>query len=155
MYQHILVPIDGSETSSSALTHAIDLAGNQKAELILLNIIENYDEQLGDLYLDRTEVEKEMKADSEKLLKESAARVKEAGLKPVLISFAMEPSDGDAAAKIVDLAKEHHSDLIVIGSHGRSGIKRLLLGSVAESVMRLSDIPVLLIHGSLKKTLSG
>ncbi len=54
---------------------------------------------------------------------------------------------GDAGTKIVDLAKSLRADLIVISSHGRSGLTRLLLGSVAERVLRLSDCPVLVLRG--------
>ena len=66
--------------------------------------------------------------------------------------LAIQTSGARIANQILKFAKEHHSSLIVIGTHGRSGLDRLLLGSVAEGVMHHADVPVILVRSNPSKT---
>jgi nucleotide-binding universal stress UspA family protein len=145
MYKHILVPIDGSDTSRYGLREAIGLAAALKAELRLLHVI-------GDFAL---MVEMASAVDFEKLrsgqqqygrdlLESTAVEVRTAGVE---VSTALrDPKGGRVAGAIVEEAREAHCDLIVIGTHGRRGFDRALMGSDAERVMRQSPAPVLLVR---------
>lgn len=146
MYKHILVAVDGSDTSQLALREAIKLAKDQQAELRLINVIDETPITWGESgALGVTEtVFEALRQAGQAIVDKSMALVREAGLKAEAI---LPETFGQRIANIlVEEAKRWPADLIVIGSHGRRGVDRLLLGSVAEGVMRLSTIPVLLIH---------
>lgn len=146
MYNHILVPLDGSPTSIEALNHAIALAKSQNANLILFNVIEDYSDQVGETYFDFDQFQAELKNQSQSTLEEGQKLAKAAGLNPQLRSAVLKPYKDRIADRILEEAKASDADLIVIGSHGRHGIQRLLIGSVAEGVIRSAHLPVLIIH---------
>jgi nucleotide-binding universal stress UspA family protein len=145
MYKHILVPIDGSDTSRHGLREAIGLAAALKAELRLLHVISDF----------ALMVEMANAIDFEKfrsglhqygrdLLERTAADVRAAGVE---VSTALrDPKGGRVADAIIEEAREAHCNLIVIGTHGRRGFDRALMGSDAERVMRQSPVPVLLVR---------
>ncbi len=145
MYQKILVPIDGSDTSLAGLAEAIKLAKVLGAKLRLLHVVNELilDYAFGSgLYA--TTVIEAMRSDGEKILKKAETEVREQGLEPegVLI----ESIGGPASPFIIDQAKEWPAELIVMGTHGRRGLRRLALGSDAEVVLRGTTVPVLLVH---------
>ncbi len=146
MYKRILVPIDGSETSNAALQEAVKLAKDQESQIRLLHVV--------DLTMAYSAVEapyifeyrRAMEEEGRKVLAECATLVRSAGMQcesKCVVTFAKhvyEVIEGEAA--------QWPADLIVIGTHGRRGIRRLLLGSVAEGLTRISAKPILLIRGS-------
>lgn len=147
MYKRILVAVDGSETSSLALKEAIKLAKNQHAALRLIHVVD-----LTLIYTDlgapfAIEYQKAIQAAGEKVITACSAVVRDAGIGVDAATIAIDMMGQHIYEVIEDEAKRWQADLIVIGTHGRRGIRRFLLGSVAEGVARVASKPVLLIRG--------
>ena len=153
MYQKILVAVDGSETSNLALQEAIKLAKDQKAAVRLIHVV---DESSAYMAVDPgaltpnliDQMQKALRATGEKVLATCAATVRKAGLEPDTATKIVETVGQRIYDVIEEEAVRWPADLIVIGTHGRRGFRRLLLGSVAEGVTRIATKPVLLIRGS-------
>lgn len=141
MYDRIIVPIDGSDGSERVATHAAALAAVHGAELHGIYVVntgsfaglpmESSWEGIDDL----------LRADAETAV-ELVERAAEAHDVPVETHIL----EGTPSREIVKFAERGHCDLIVMGTHGRGGIDRLLLGSVAEKVVRASKVPVLTVR---------
>jgi len=146
MYAKILVPVDGSPTSNQGLDEAIELAKLTGAKLKLLHVL--------DLWSFATAPEAGMGATPEllTLLKEGGeailaaarARVEAAGGRAE--TRLVDSLAGRVCDLVIDEATRWGAELIVIGTHGRRGVGRLMLGSDAEQVVRLSPVPVLLVR---------
>jgi nucleotide-binding universal stress UspA family protein len=134
----ILVPLDGSVIAEAALTPAVDLARTSGAKLVLLRAAEAHTGPL----TDPVEAQVHVMREAEEYLAGAQARVKAAGVAAVELSAWY----GPPAEAIVEAARHRHADLIVMSSHGRSGLGRLVLGSVAETVLRGTRVPILLIR---------
>ena len=140
-----LVPVDFSKSAELALDHAIRLARQNKAPLILLHVIDNQSVIMAApegvtpaLYLDYEKiVREEAETQMRKLLKK-----KKLGPKDGRALFVRR---GDPARAIANQAKKLKASMIVMGSHGRTGLKRLVLGSVAERTLRYAHCPVLIV----------
>ncbi|WP_144900991.1 universal stress protein [Halobellus captivus] len=130
----VLVPIDGSDGASAALDHAISIAAATDAEILLLAVVDPYG-------LSTVTERKEVEAELEDLVTDAAARVQDAG---VDVSTAVEA--GFPHEEILHVVEDHAVDLIAMGTHGRRGLGRFVLGSVAEKVVRLSPVPVLTVR---------
>jgi len=146
MPQTILVAIDDSPCATRALQEAIALASSSKAKLEILHVIDygylKYD--LG--YVDASVLTPQLVVAGEKLLEDAAASAEKAG-----VSHATRLVDdvltlGDIPSAVRQTAKDCGAELIVIGTHGKHGLRRLLLGSVAESLARECVVPVLLVR---------
>jgi nucleotide-binding universal stress UspA family protein len=145
MYRKILVPIDGSTTSQGGLLEAIKLAKNQQAELRLFHMVSDQVFDCGcEIGAFTDEVIAGARDAGQAILAEAAATARSEGLAPEVIM--MDSLTGTAASSIVAEAKAWGADLIVMGTHGRKGLIRLAIGSDAESVVRESTVPVLLVH---------
>lgn len=147
MYKNILVAVDGSSTSNRALQEAINLAKEQQACLLLVHVVDetlvNWDEGQ---WLNYGEIQDALTKSGEKILADTCKKVQEAGIKTttkLVESTARRTSD-----VLVEESQRQCADLIVIGTHGRRGFDRLLLGSVAEGVTRTATVPVLLVRGA-------
>ena len=138
MYERILVPLDGSEVAEVALPYAEQLAGRLGSQIILMSVSRSTEEQ--DQQVLRSYLQKTVEATREK-----AARYLE---KPAGEAITIEPMIlvGDPAEGIVDYAERGDIGLIVMATHGRSGIRRWALGSIAEKVVRATKQPVVLIR---------
>jgi nucleotide-binding universal stress UspA family protein len=134
----ILVPLDGSIVAEAALKPAVKLAREAGATLILLRAAEAHPGPMGDV----VEAQVQVMREAEEYLAAARARVTAAGVANVEVSAWY----GPPAEAIVEAARHRHADLIVMSSHGRSGVARLVLGSVAESVLRATAVPILLIR---------
>jgi nucleotide-binding universal stress UspA family protein len=156
-FESILVPIDGSTTSQAALWTADELAKQLGASLHFLHVIPDPPLPMGDgiglgTMNDRSEPWIEMlKHQGQAIIKNA----KESTTLEIVETSTIPASGARTAKRILKFAKEHHSSLIVIGTHGRSGLDRLLLGSVAEGVMHHSDVPVILVRAKPSKTSPG
>ena len=145
MYQKALVPLDGSPLAECVLSHIKDLAkeGFIK-EMTLLNVVK-FDIPWGGEYPERIDlnaIREPLFAASRKYLAEVESRLASAGIK-----VKTESREGNRPAlTITDYAREHGMDAIIIATHGYTGLKRLLLGSVAFGVLHQSPVPVLLIR---------
>lgn len=148
MYKHILVAIDESDTSDLALREAIYLAKDQNAVLRLVHVVD-----LTPVYLTvetpypYADYQKAMEEGGEKVLASRAKMAREVGIEveSKLITIKM------LGVRIYDVIEEQSkqwpADLIVMGTHGRTGFQHARLGSVAEGLIRLTTKPVLLIRG--------
>jgi len=134
----ILVPLDGSALAEAALAPAIELARTNSAKLVLLCATEAHASLLTDL----TEAQVAAVRGAEDYLAGVRTRINGAELTAVDMSVWY----GPPAEAIVEAARFRRADLIVMSSHGRSGLGRLVLGSVAETVLRASSVPILLIR---------
>ena len=138
MYEKILVAIDHSAASDRALAAARELAGLAKGEVWVVHLRER--EVIPRMGLVPTEEHNE----AEDEVKTAVSALAEAG-----VTTHAEVADvpfGQAAAEIVDLAKQHDVGVIVMGSRGRSDLKGLVLGSTAHKVIHLTDRPVLVVR---------
>jgi nucleotide-binding universal stress UspA family protein len=138
----ILCPVDFSECSDHALRYAQDLAEAFGAELKLLHVVEvpflpSYSMAgVPDLSMPIEQLEEGAREHLEKVLERTRQQVEG-------IEVSGEVRPGTAFVEIIDTAREMDADLIVMGTHGRSGLKQLLIGSVAEKVVRKAPCPVL------------
>ncbi|MBP6366052.1 MAG: universal stress protein [Nitrosomonas sp.] len=145
MYQRILVPIDGSATSERALDEAIKFAQQQNSRIELIHVLEDIWYFDNENYLNYVELVQTMRYSGEKILAQAQNKFLQAG---VMVDIRLLETQGERVANvIINEAKNSLADLIIIGTHGRSGFNRMLLGSIAEGVMRMAHIPILLIRG--------
>jgi nucleotide-binding universal stress UspA family protein len=145
MYQRILVPIDGSATSERALQEAIKLADG-KAQLRLIYVIEGtYPlDSVAYALIDHAALQDATRKTGERALAQAAEKVQRSGM---TAETALLDVPAERVSAVIDSdALNWKADLIVIGTHGRSGLNRLLLGSVAEEVVRGTSLPVLLVR---------
>ena len=144
MYERILVPTDGSPLSVAAALHAFALARMTGSELIALQVIAPYQfpiylEYAPTNLLSEQEYVAQCKQSAAVQLDVLARRAAAAGLKYTgKVVF-----HGNTAQAIIDVADQEFCQLIAMGSHGRSGLSRMFLGSVASKILTLSHIPVL------------
>lgn len=149
MYQKILVPLDGSKLAECVVEHAKSIAaGCQVPTVVLLRVVEPLgppaivpDEMAVDTYLD---ADKKAKDEAKNYLSEMAEKLKAEG-----IAVEADTTDGPPADEILRYAEEKGIDLIVMSTHGRSGVSRWFFGSVTDRVVRQSLTPVLTVtpHG--------
>ena len=147
MYRRILVPVDGSATSLLGLEHAISLAKDQGAQVRVLNVVD--ERVMTTLMVEPVAVPiddilESMRADGMRVLEKAAERAQRAGVKAETVQVA---SRGRPVSDVILAeARKARADVIVMGTHGRRGLNRLLLGSDAERVLRDSPVPVLLVR---------
>lgn len=146
MYKRILVPLDGSETAQRGLTEAIGIAQSSKARLVVLNVVADlrWLDEMGVANSDKMRREACSYADRllVKAKEYAAARDVEA---EIVIHETVGSRAGDA---IADEARKQNCDLIVMGTHGRKGLTRLVLGSDAMLAVQSSSVPVLLVRSA-------
>ena len=147
MYQRILVPVDGSNTSDVALREATKLASDRNAELRIVHVIEDVVPGWDVEFLNINEIHEALRQAGQQILAKAEAVTRDAGIKVETRLIESTPAGARIASAIVAEAKAWSADLIVIGTHGRWGVDHLLMGSVAEGVVRISLAPVLLIRG--------
>jgi nucleotide-binding universal stress UspA family protein len=148
MYQKILVPVDGSPTSGQAVREALKLAQILNAQLELVHVYKDIIYLVDKDYINYEELQRTVRYCGEKILTEAEAIVKAAGMEAE--TRLIQASSERVAHLLLAEAERWQAELIVIGTHGHTGFSRLLLGSVAEGVVRAAPIPVLLIRGSEK-----
>jgi nucleotide-binding universal stress UspA family protein len=145
MYKKILVPVDGSPASARGLIEAVKLAKGLNAAIRLVHIVNEFVMDTAyapALYHER--LIESLREAGRKVLQDAEASVVAQGLKPE--TQLLETIGGRAADAIVEEAKRQGADLIVMGTHGRRGVRRLVMGSDAEIVLRNSPVPVLLVR---------
>ena len=149
MYQRILVPIDGSPTSSRGLQEAIKLAKLTGARLRLIHVVDSISFATGmeAATMVTAEMLGLMRQGGEQLLAKASARVEKAGVRVDSVLF--DSIAGRVCDLVVEQATQWRAGLIVLGTHGRRGIGRMLLGSDAEMIARLATVPVLLVRAEV------
>ena len=147
MYKRILVPVDGSSTSDFALREAIKFVIDQKAELRIIHVIEDVVPVWDVEFLNINEIREDLRQAGGNMLAKAEAVARDVGIKVETRLIEATPPGARIASVIAAEAKAWPADLIVIGTHGRRGVDHLLMGSVAEGVVRISPVPVMLIRG--------
>ena len=147
MYKRIMVATDGSHLSQKAVDSAIELAVLSKAELLAVNVIPHYiqtyfEGSFAVSDVDSQKIEKQWAETAQKVLDKVEVQAKAKG---VITGTKVVKSD-DIAHGLMDQASHYKADLIVMASHGRKGIKRLLLGSETLAVLTHVKIPVLVLR---------
>jgi nucleotide-binding universal stress UspA family protein len=146
MFQRILVAVDGSDTSNAALQEAISLAKDRQAKLRIVHVVDEVNlnvEGVGGMEA----LWEALRQSGQQILREAETRARNAGIEPEIKLLEIQTLGHRVADTVVQEAEAWLAELIVVGSHGRRGLHRLLLGSVAEGLARLSSKPVLLIRG--------
>jgi nucleotide-binding universal stress UspA family protein len=146
MYQRILVPTDGSTTSEKGLREAIALAKLCGSRIRLLHVVDAISVAVGaDGFPSySTELLPLLREAGDEILRRARASVEAAGI--AVDTTQREVLSGRVADQVMEEAADWKADLIVIGTHGRRGVRRLVLGSDAEQVLRLATVPVLLVR---------
>jgi nucleotide-binding universal stress UspA family protein len=154
MYQRILVPVDGSHTSTLGLQEAIRIAIDQRARLRLVHVVDELVvAQNFEGYINTGDLLDALRDAGKKALANALAMTRKHDLKAEASMF--ESLGGRIAEVIVKEAKKWRADLIVMGTHGRRGVTRMVLGSDAEAILRTTPVPVLLVRSPDRKKRRG
>lgn len=144
MYENILVPVDGSEVSSHAAEEGFRLARQLGSKVTLLYVIDLAIVSIPEAETGLTNydlIHRTFREQGDRILERLAGTARAAGVEADIVV-----AEGDVHDEIVKKAEEAKAGLIVMGTHGRRGLNRLLLGSVAESVARRAHCAVLLVR---------
>jgi nucleotide-binding universal stress UspA family protein len=147
MYKRILVAVDGSPISNKALTHALQMARDAGGQVLLVHVVDELAyitgyEPFGGY---SGELIRVMKESGAKVLNDAVTIARAAGVE---VEGRLFDNFGERLGEsVADAAKHWSADLIVVGTHGRRGIGRLMLGSGAEQIVRLAPAPVLIVPG--------
>jgi nucleotide-binding universal stress UspA family protein len=145
MYTQILVPVDGSAASNQGLNEAIDLARHLKARVLLVHVVEPWVMVTTEtMPANIHQIAESIRSVGSTLLEECKKKVRHAGVE--VDAELIETTGGSAGKFIVKKANEINADLVVCGTHGRRGVRRLLMGSDAEYIVRRAPVPVLLVR---------
>lgn len=147
MYKRILVAADGSATSDKALVEAIDLANDQHAQLKIVYTIDDASIYTAADVPNAVGIEQAWIDAGHKILEAAKKKAQAAGIEAetkLLETDAMGEKISDA---IVNEARAWPADLLVAGTHGRRGLSHLIMGSVAEGIVRTCPVPLLLVRG--------
>ncbi len=149
MFKRVLVALDGSAASTAGFKAAMRLAGDQDARLVGLHVIDlaTMAMELGQGFVPPSYVDAlydSLRKNGERVLARAGAAAAAAGVDftPVIV----ESGSGTVAQAILAQARKSKADVIVIGTHGRRGFSRILMGSDAEAVLREATVPVLLVR---------
>ncbi len=142
MYKRILVPLDGSPLAESVVPHALALAKALDVEIVLLRVTVNpaAEFSFSDPGLASNLIQ-ELEQESKTYIKAMCTKLEKGGVR---VTYLLR--EGAVAETIIEAAETMQVDLIAMSTHGRSGIPRWLLGSVADQVLRTSPVPVMLFH---------
>lgn len=159
-YNHILMTHDGSILASAAIPHTVTLAKQYQAKVLLLRVVPTLSEEytaisaptmypiLGIGNAAHTLYEAHKKVAAQELRK-----IEQMLMQNGVATVEVRLEEGSAKYVIVELAKKRHCDLIVMSTHGRSGLGRTLLGSVTDYVIHHGNCPVLAVHQNRKLTI--
>ena len=161
MFKRLLVPLDGSRFGSRALQYATEVAQHFDAEVILMQVVEpatpvatttGIDAGIGSPAAAEIAMQaalEEDKRNSTRAKRYLSGKIR--GMKPRDIKGSYQVVVGDPSQSIMSFAQKEHIDLIVMTTHGKSGLKRAFMGSVADAVIRESGKPVLVVRPRTKK----
>ena len=144
--RRILHPSDFSRASAAAFAKAVEMAKTNRAELLLAHVLAPVIPMAGDGYISPTvyeEIEASARAGAQKQLDRLAAKARKAGVRTRTLLM-----DGVAHEQITRAARSKRADMVVIGTHGRTGLAKFFLGSVAGRVVSTASCPVLTVRGT-------
>lgn len=145
MYKNLLAPVDGSNLAEGAFGYARELAARLDANVTVLHVIDPADSEALPMHQAYANHSAEVVGRGVTEIRKKLGKT--AGMTPPKISA--EVAVGDAADQILRYAQEKKMDLVVMSTHGRTGVRRLVLGSVADEVLRRSSVPVLLVRAGM------
>lgn len=148
MYAKILVPVDGSPTANQALDEAIRLAKALGSKIEIVHVVDNSYILYDTGYQPPAGLHKDFISAGQNILDDAKNRVEAAGLAGSARIIESPIAPGDIPGTILHAAKESGAELVVIGSHGQKGFRKMVLGSVAEKVMHQCPLPVWIIRGT-------
>jgi len=155
MYSKILAAVDESETSRHALKQAIELARNLSAKLRIVHAVDMSWLPIGaEIAIDTGAISAARRGAGEKIIAAARETARQAGFDAEVELIETDTPGQRVAEAIAEEVSRWPADLVVLGTHGRRGFQRLILGSVAEQIARLSAVPVLLVP-SLKESEFG
>jgi nucleotide-binding universal stress UspA family protein len=142
MFRRVIVPLDGSALAEGIIPFLLQIAGPLDAEIVLLRVLQPVPPEVieGSRHVVLEDVESRM-AEARSYLAPIAAQLAAAGIR-----VTTEVRRGEPVLEILAGAREMGADLIAMTTHGRSGLGRLLFGSVAEAVLRQTEVPVFLMR---------
>lgn len=153
MYRKIMVPLDGSKLAECVLPHVEEfISGCQVSSIVFVRVIEppplgyrgayvTSKEDLDKIETNTKRIEAERKSAAKDYLEKVASRFKPDG-----VNFQKEVLVGKVADNLVDYSENNNIDLILIATHGRSGVSRWVRGSIADRILRASRVPVLMVR---------
>jgi nucleotide-binding universal stress UspA family protein len=145
MYRKILVPIDSSPTAALGLREALRLAKDQNAALRVVHVVDKMAIiGVAEAGMNPRPVLAKLARSGRAVLDAARRSAKKLGVEAETVL--REPLTKRVADEVLSEAKKWRADLIVMGTHGRRGLRRLVLGSDAEQIVRLANVPVLLVH---------
>ena len=147
MYRRIFVPVDGSDTSTLGLKEAIRLAKDQRASLRIVHVVDEtvITQDFGG-YVNAGDLFDSLRRAGEQILKSALALSQRHGVEAK--GEVYETLGMPVAGVLVREAKKWKADLIVLGTHGRRGVRRAVLGSDGEQILRTSPVPVLMVRSA-------
>lgn len=145
VFNRVLVAIDDTSTSTAALSEAIRIAKDQQSALRIALVVDvvTLDAESPQQLI---EFEDSVRKAGDRVLQKAAAEARKAGIEAETMRLEVQTLQDHVADALVRQAEAWRADLIVIGTHGRHGLSRLFIGSVAESVARSAPVPVLLVR---------
>src|SRR6056297_1146501 len=135
MYDDILIPTDGSRGAKAALEHGTEIASQWDATLHVLYVVDTRLGRSGPLL-------EALRDEGDEAVRDAEVAGTQGGLTVVT-----EIVEGNPHEEILDYVTEHGIDMVIMGTHGRTGLDRVVMGSVAERVVRRSSVPVLTVRG--------
>jgi nucleotide-binding universal stress UspA family protein len=148
MFKRILVAVDASETGEQALQMAIGLATESQAQLRIVHAVDVSNVNMESEQLDHSAMTEKIKKNGQDTLSNAEMKAAAAGIEAETNLVVLETLKPRIAEAIIEDAEAWPADLIVIGTHGRRGLSRLVVGSVAEDIVRGATQPVLLTRGT-------
>lgn len=151
MYKKILVPTDGSDTAICGLREAIKLAKDQNAQIRIIHIVDEFIMGSSPAYgIVMDNIIDDLLAAGKSILASAQAMVQDAGI--TVDTQLVEAFGGRAGEHILRTAQEWPADIVVCGTHGRRGLRRIVLGSDAEYLVRRAPVPILLVRATGSET---
>jgi nucleotide-binding universal stress UspA family protein len=151
MYKKIMVAIDGSDISAIVLQEAIKLADSQKAHLRVVHVVDERVACYGGPGFDFALIAESLQKEGQNIIDHAFESIKkQPSVKYDSALLELKPFQGRIAEVIVEEVDRWNADLLVLGTHGRSGFSHLFIGSVAEQVIRIATTPMMLIKGKYK-----
>lgn len=145
-YNRILVAVDGSKTSNLAFKEAVQLAKALRSKLCIVHIIERLPDHVA-YAIDVSKYQKQATKTGEKLLANFCTIAKKNKVSTETKLIEILDFKKSVSNKILKITKSWKADLLVMGTHGRTGFNHFMLGSVAEETLKMLKIPMLIVHG--------
>jgi len=147
MYKKILVAVDGSDTSMEALDEALRMASVAQASVYAVCVVDQAPYLPYSGYYDPDALIGAARKDAAKVLERAQKAIAQVGLKGDIELAETDSIADDVPNCLKRCVERHGADLVVMGTHGRRGLRRMVLGSVAERFLRIAPVPVLMVRG--------